>query len=241
MYMIRRTVPAEWLWIVALMVTVRVATAVPVAFNNLLENPRKYHHQQVSVEGVARVQGSSFVLYRNLHDAEELADSSKAISIAQRVGGQTYDNLDNHWVIVTGLVDADRHGMWNYPCEILLRDVHLLPRTPGKQQTVVSALFRNETSMPVKITLVDQRGERYAEFSLSPNNFNGGAIRKGFAEVTAVTGGTIAKFNLDPGVVRSHYFDSAKRTYYLRVDSRGVQMVTPRRAETWLSKPKKEK
>src|SRR5437867_151596 len=98
----------------------------PADFRDVAKNPRTYHKQQVSVLGVALVQGSSsFVLYEDAQAAREYAGSPKSLAIATRIDASPDENqkYDGRWVRVTGIVDANRHGRWNFPCEILLQRV----------------------------------------------------------------------------------------------------------------------
>ena len=164
--MFRINLPAKIGYWLALLPAAALAGSIPVQFNDLLKDPRHYHAQRITVEGVARVEGESFVLCGTLRDAEGFAQPSKDISVAQKVGGKSYDDLDNQWVAVTGVVDADRHGMWNFPCEILLEAVRPLPRPGGKKRVIIRATFRNQASQRVYVALMDYRSGKYAEFDL---------------------------------------------------------------------------
>lgn len=204
------------------------------SFREVLNNPRAYHQQRVSIKGVARVQGSSFVLYQNLRDAAKNAPSSEAISVAQRSDGEIHDELDNHWVIVTGILDANRHGMWNYPCEILLENVQAQPLPSGRQRTIISGIFRNETPTPVRIALYDRRGTKYAEFLVDPSDINGTGVQNGFAEATDERGKLIVRYDLRNLETHSKNFDLANQRYYYRIASRGIETVSPSAGKDWM-------
>jgi hypothetical protein len=88
-------------------------------FQRLLANPFAYHKKRVCLVGFAHVEGESFVLYENAKAAAQFSDS-RAVSVAQQIGGSSYDRLNNRWVKIVGIVDAHSHGLWNLPCEILL-------------------------------------------------------------------------------------------------------------------------
>ena len=96
-----------------------IANTLTVDFGQLVTHPRAYHAKHLSVVGFAHVEGEGFVLYEN-RKAASVFSTSRAISVAQRRNGPSYDRLNNHWVVVTGIVDADHHGLWNFPCELLL-------------------------------------------------------------------------------------------------------------------------
>jgi hypothetical protein len=85
-------------------------------------HPKQYHGQRVSVTGFAHVDGESFVLYCDKASAKRL--DVRALSIAQRRNGPLHDYLNNRWVTATGIVDAEAHGLWNFPCELLLDEAH---------------------------------------------------------------------------------------------------------------------
>jgi len=108
--------------ILALLALSLVANSSDSEFRRLLGNPRVYNNKRVSLVGFAHVDGESFVLFENERAASKLADS-QAVSVAQRLNGPNYDHFNKHWVKVTGVVDAYSHGLWNFPCEILLERV----------------------------------------------------------------------------------------------------------------------
>ena len=108
--------------IVALMLSVVAAVAGEVPLDSVLAHPKKYDRQRVTVSGFARVGGESFVLYRDAASAKRL--DLHALSVAQRRGQPLHNDLNNHWVVVTGIVDAKAHGLWGFPCELLLEEAN---------------------------------------------------------------------------------------------------------------------
>jgi hypothetical protein len=96
--------------------------ASEVPLGSLLAHPKQYHGQRVSVTGFAHVDGESFVLYRDKASAKRL--DVRALSVAQRRNSPLHDYLNNRWVTATGIVDAEAHGLWNFPCELLLDEAH---------------------------------------------------------------------------------------------------------------------
>jgi hypothetical protein len=93
-----------------------------VPLDLVLAHPQKYDRRRVSVSGFARVDGESFVLYRDAASAKRL--DKRALSVAQRRGKPLHDQLNNHWVVATGVIDANAHGLWGFPCELLLDEAH---------------------------------------------------------------------------------------------------------------------
>jgi len=99
-------------------------------FERVIENPRRYHHKRVTLCGVAVVQGSGFEL-RSLHDTSGLPDESQVIIVGWR-GDANYDRFNNRPVTITGVIDADEHGHWNYRCGTLLKRLVPLHSSPKK-------------------------------------------------------------------------------------------------------------
>jgi hypothetical protein len=108
--------------IIALTLSLLTAAAAELPLDSLLAHPKKYDRQRVTVSGFARVDGESFVLYRDATSAKRL--DTRALSVAQRRGQPLHDHLNNHWVIATGIVDSKVHGLWGFPCELLLEEAH---------------------------------------------------------------------------------------------------------------------
>jgi hypothetical protein len=107
---------------VALTLCALTAAAAEVPLDSLLAHPKRYDRQRVTVSGFARVDGESFVLYRDVASAKRL--DTRALSVAQRRGQPLHDHLNNHWVIATGIVASKAHGLWGFPCELLLEKAH---------------------------------------------------------------------------------------------------------------------
>jgi hypothetical protein len=99
-------------------------------FERVIENPRRYHHKRVTLSGVAHVQGSVFEL-NSLHNTSLLPDESQVIIVLWR-GNANYDRFNDRPVTVTGVIDANEHGHWNYRCGILVERVVALHSSPKK-------------------------------------------------------------------------------------------------------------
>jgi hypothetical protein len=114
--------------IIALMLSVVTAVAAEVPLDSVLAHPKKYDRQRVTASGFARVDGESFVLYRDAASARRL--DTHALSVALRRGKKLHDQLNNHWVTATSIVDAKAHGLWGFPCELLLEEAHAVGHQP---------------------------------------------------------------------------------------------------------------
>ena len=91
-------------------------------FKGVIENPRRFHHKRVTLCGVAFVQGSGFEL-RSLHNPSRFPDESQVIDVVWRDIAANFDRFNNKAVVITGVIDADSHGLWGYPCTIWLERI----------------------------------------------------------------------------------------------------------------------
>jgi hypothetical protein len=94
------------------------------SFERVIENPSRYHHKRVSIYGRAKVQGSGFE-WRSLHNTSRLPDESQVIIVGWR-GDANYDRFNDRPVTITGVIDANEDGHWNYRCGILLERISAL-------------------------------------------------------------------------------------------------------------------
>jgi hypothetical protein len=212
-----------------------VRTTSGTDFKAVLDNPYAYHHKRVTLMGVARIRELDFDLYREARAAKNFGPADKAVSISMAVQGPRYDEYDNRWVEITGIVDANRHGRLDYPCVVYLESVRPIPRRPaGAAHVVVEGIFMNHDTEDTYVTLVDQAGRMYAEFQVPVHKVNGTGIRKGTAILKRKSGEVIARHNiLSPRDAR--YFDVAHHAYYYRIADRQVHPVRPNDARKWMS------
>jgi hypothetical protein len=212
-----------------------------VDFNQVLRNPRAYHHQRVTLTGVARVQGLSFDLYGNSADANDFRATEKALSISLPVTERNYDRYDNRWVRIVGVVDANRHGRIGYPCVILLENLQPIKISPaGKPHVAIEGVFKNDDLTAVSIVLLDTAAKMYAEFSVPAGEMNGTGIRKGTAEVKDSSGKVIARYNHLLSNQDAGYFDPVAHIYYYRLAKGKIEGVGPKDAKKWTSRRKQE-
>jgi len=225
---------------VAILAVFVTTNCLAVDFNQVLRNPRAYHHQRVTITGVARVQGLSFDLYGNSGDANNVRAIDRALSISPQIKGPKYDRYDNRWVKIVGVVDADRHGRIGYPCVIFLEDIQPLPISPaGKPHVVIEGVFRNEDSTAVNIVLFDTVGKMYAEFGVPAGDMNGTGIRKGTAEVKDSSGRNIGRYDRFLSNQDAEYFDPVGHIYYYQIANGKVKGVKPTEAKKWTIRSKR--
>jgi hypothetical protein len=224
-------------YFVGLLAVFLATNSLAVDFNQVLGNPRAYHHQRVTLTGVARVQGLSFDLYGNSADANNYRAINKALSISPPIDGPKYDRYDNRWVRIVGIVDANQHGRIGYPCVILLENLQPLPTSAaGKPHVVIEGVFRNDDSTAVNVVLFDTARKMYAEFGVPPGEINGTGIRKGTAEVQDRSGRIITRYNRFLSNQDSEYFDSENHIYYYHLTQGKLEGVRPNQAKKWASR-----
>jgi hypothetical protein len=100
------------------------AGAPPSEFDQVISNPRAYHHREVSLIGMADVGGDRFILYHP-PKATVASDFSREIYLALQIEGPNYDRFNHKWVEVSGIIDADGHGLADYACELIVHRVRL--------------------------------------------------------------------------------------------------------------------
>lgn len=199
------------------------------------KNPRAYHHQKVSVIGVAFVQGKSFILFQDPGAANKYAGPPKSLPVIPRDDAPTYENdkYNDRWVEITAIVDADRHGRWNFPCELLLEKIEPLSGPVVIRRTTY-AVFKNETSELVEVRLLNSSG-RYARFDLGPGGVEGFPAQNGRVEVTARNGKPLAEAQIN--INATSPIKAAVRALYFRIGDGRIERVSDEAARAWRWKP----
>jgi hypothetical protein len=223
----------KWKWISAVIGLSLIAESVQAApssdFKRLLAHPAAFHGKRVTLTGVAKIGGSEFFLYP---DVSALRDSKPAVFVAQNPRGAMYDKFNNHWLKVTGIVNAKGHGpLGGDTCELRLERVEPLPR-PSLPDRNIYGVFRNEG--PATVTLKVSAPSGYSVFDIPPHfTAPPGVISNGTVEVTTRSGKLLAKANLLPRGAAERYFDNAHRTYYYRVTEKTIDLVWPSETTRW--------
>jgi hypothetical protein len=219
----------SFLALVALGLLTHSASAASSDFERLLKNPAEFDDRRVTLIGVAEIGGDEFFLYPN-GDARRLGDP--AVFVARDPKGPMYGRFNNHWVRVTGIVNAHAHGpLGSEPCEIRLLRIEPLPRAPVADVNIYG-VFRNDRSDTVTLKFAAPTG--YSIFDLGPQSITPpGIIAHGSVEVTRLSGKLIAKAELVPRGSPERYFDAARRTYYYRIIGGRIDPVLPDKAKEW--------
>jgi len=100
-------------------------------FDRVIANPRQYHHKRVTLYVLANVQGSGFEL-RSLHSTSRWPGSSQVINVVWRDVAANDDRFNKKPVVITGVIDVDQRGLWNYRCGMWLERIEVLRRSPKK-------------------------------------------------------------------------------------------------------------
>jgi len=162
----------------------------------------------------------------------ELRKGGDAVFVDRNLKGRLYEELDRHWVTVTGLVNANGRGPLGVPvCEIKLERIEPLPYAP-LPDPYIHGVFRNDTSITIDLKLSSPSGYAY-KLNVLPGEVTGAAvITKGSITASTRAGKLLAKGNLVPANSQ-RYFDAATRTYYYRIAPGNVELVSPTEAKAW--------
>jgi hypothetical protein len=198
-------------------------------FERLLANPQAFDGKRVTLTGVASIGGAEFYLYPNEDEARK---AGTAVFVNRNLEGPRYDKFSDHWLKITGIVNAERHGPFNNdPCEIWLEHFEVLRKASVRHRNIYG-VFRNDTSSLVNITIY--RPDGYSNFGMPPRETSTeGITKEDRAVVTTATGKLIAKSNLVPLGTSSRYFDSAHHSYYYRITDTKIEMVPVAETSGW--------
>ena len=216
--------------LIALALLTRSTFAAPTTdFQKVLTEPRAFNGKRVTLIGVASISGAEFYLYPG---ADEARKAGAAVFVDRNLKGPRLDRLSNHWLKVTGIVRAERHGPFNdNPCEVWLERFEVLPEPPLPSHNIYG-IFRNDTSTPVNVRIY--RPDGYSDFGVpSRSTSTQGIEQHSSAAVTSPSGKLIAKSDLIPSKGQSQYFDSVNRSYYYRIGDSKIELVPPGETKAW--------
>ena len=204
--------------------------AAPITdFQKLLAAPALFDGKRVTLIGVASIGGAEFYLYPTAREARK---AGAAVFINRNLEGPRLDKFSNHWLKVTGVVNARRHGPFNFDsCEIWLEHFDVLPKPPLPNRNIYG-VFKNDTPNLVKITVY--RPDGYATWEIQAGATSTEGIEQGStAKATTSSGKLIAKSDLIPSKALSQYFDSVHRSYYYRITTNKIEFVPPGETKGW--------
>ena len=203
-------------------------------FGRLLANPKAYDGKRLTIIGIADVYDVGFFFYERALSAYE-ADRSKSVFVVGDLARRLPDNLNKHWLKVTGVVNAKAHGPWRTePCEITIERYEVMA-IPALKEWRIFGVFRNETSSTLKITVSDRGG--YGTTNFSPGKLFANVISPGSSvEVKTLSGRVVAKLDLELRKLPGKYFDSTTRNLFYRVTAKKIEQVPAGQGKQWLSR-----
>jgi hypothetical protein len=221
-------------------VSIHACVAVEVRFDDLVKNPARFNHQEVTVTGLLEVEGDSNSLWRDISARQHL-DWKHWIHVVPDLNLPPYpgtnmspDSPANlHWVKVTGIVDTSEHGLFgDKPFGLREKKVQILPGPRLKQLLPILAWFRNESDREIKMEV--KFGRETAWLGIGPHLMSCTGIERGNGTAVAKTKSEkpLAQCALTPPGSR-RYYDGEKHAYYYRITTNKIEPVLPSEARSW--------
>lgn len=202
------------------------ATAQGTSVKDIVSKSKSLDGTQVTVVGVAAVDGPHFVLY-DPPRAQTLRGFSEEILVAPLVSGPRYLRLNNRWLKISGRIHRRERPTDYYGCILEVQTITVLRKPPVPEPRTL-ALFANQTSIPLTLRLYGRCGGIAAEFSLG----RGGLEKLETSEVYEVKvfdvaghpAGSYAPF---PQNRSSVMFDQVRGTFYFRITGGKIALSPP--------------
>lgn len=211
--------------LIVLLVGTKLVNAVDV--RAIIANPHLYDTKRVTITGVIHGDGPTFELFESAADGDKPNSQRKSIFIRATKpleGGRSY-NLRR--VRVTGVIDANRHGLWGNACELQLESIRVLSSEPVAVPSIPIGVFRNERSSSIVISLYDRRGEVQATFGLGPKGFIQVPVQDGSIGIFTTSDDLIATKALDIRTA-SPFYDTKYSAFYFLINEKGIKKVLPK-------------
>lgn len=221
----------RFILLIAALVAISTSCASASEFVSILTNPQAYNHQHVSLVGVVVGDGPEFELFETASDARNIVAASRSFFVRAKGPWKRVRPYDLHRVRVIGMVQADRHGIWGNPCEILLEKIEVLSRGPVIPPSMPFGVFRNEGSKEVSVKLFSSAGVQ-ATFHLSPQESVELPINDGTIKVFSLGELLIADGSLEVNRL-SRYYDVKHGTFYYRITDKRVEKMLPNAVNYW--------
>ncbi|MGC2627893.1 MAG: hypothetical protein WA269_13730 [Candidatus Udaeobacter sp.] len=218
--------------------------AADLSVDEVIQNYRSLRDRQVTIVGLAEVEGSDFYLW-DLRDKHH-KDLERTVSVVwnmqlpnyppgSNIAHYTYLNLRR--VRISGRIDTGFHGRWgDIPFGVILNTVETLPGDRERRFLKDVGVFHNSIPETVDIRLHNRRGLVYCEMIGIPRGEYGETgIEEGFATVVRSTGGkltvqsakVIATCNISLGGAARRYYDSRQHVYYYDISAGKIRLVMP--------------
>jgi hypothetical protein len=219
---------------------VRASFGVEVQFDDLLKNPARFNHQEVTVKGLLVVEGDDNSLWQDTESLRRL-DWKHWIHVYPDLSLPPYpgtnmsrDSPANlHWVKLTGVVDTTARGrIGEEPFGLLQKRIEILPGPRLKQFLTILAWFKNDSGREVNMEVNSALGTAW--FAIPSGKVAETGIKKGKGTATAKnrSNKSFARCTLTPAG-SERYFDREKYAYYYRVTKNTIDAVLPSEAKRY--------
>lgn len=200
-------------------------------FDLLVKNPHAYDGRTVSVVGVIRGNGPSFELYRDASAARSVAPPSTSFFVVAPDKWKGTRPYNMRLVRVTGIVEANRHGIWGNACVLALKRIDVLSDAPAAHPDYPVAVVRNETTEIYSIHAGPPGLE--AQLSIGPQQFLLLPRYDGTLTVLGRGGAVVGRRKLNT-VRDAANFDPASMVLYYRItDHQKLEAVKSSEAKKW--------
>lgn len=201
-------------------------------FQSVLENPKAYQNEQVSLTGVIAGNGPVFELYKSASDAERPAPASESLYVISGAGKPQTGLYNLYKVRITGIVDANRHGHWGNPCTIVLGAIEVLSAEPVAMSKFPTAVFRNDSPESVVVRL--RNGNPEVTFPIPARSAVQSIISDGEdIDVLSHKGSLILHDKIQNLDRSSPYYERKTGNFYYLIRDNKVKRVLPDLAKNW--------
>lgn len=198
---------------------------------SVLVSPASYHHKRVSLVGILRGHGPIFELYDNITDAIAMR-APKSVWVITSEHSRQSGPYDLRRVRVTGIVDANRHGIWGNPCSLSSEKIEILsgPVAPWPDSV---GIFRNDRRTPVFLRFGVPPTD--TEFTIQPEEHIEVTLRanqsptvRAFWPISSLVAKTRIVRHENPP-----YYDPLNAALYYRITDSKIEQVLPAAATSW--------
>ena len=166
-------------------------------FGAVLNDPTAFHSKRVTLVAVTEVAGIEVFLYPDIRSRLK-ADFAKCVSVTWDRHRRSYQELNNHWVEVIGIIDAFHHGpvLGVDRCEVHLEKVRDLGPSSIKD-TSVYVEFINDMHVKLDVKFPTTYGDGEVS-NIRPGESTGKvAIAKGLVSAVDEEGRVFATGVID--------------------------------------------
>jgi len=228
------------LYCTILCASTRASFGVEVQFDDLVKNPARFNHQEVTVKGLLVVEGDSNSLWRDAgalrrldwkHWIHVYPDLSLPPYPGTKMSPDSPANL--HWVKLTGIVDTTaRSRIGDESFGLSQKKIEVLPGPRLREFLTILAWFKNDSGREVNMEVKSTLGAAW--FTIAPGKVAEVGIERNNGRATAKNRSkkAFAQCALTPQG-SNRYFDRSKYAYYYRVTKNSIEPVLPSEAKKY--------